>query len=148
MQIVARELRIAHMMFVVPASWFQLGLPEGLVAESEARHGIHAGDIETSMMLKISPDLVFEQDFANFIPSTKRNESMFPILTSMGAAGFGWQAQDLHPKGACGDTREATSEKGEKLISHAADRLAELIAEVASYPLSELRDRDVWENLG
>ncbi len=34
-----------------------LRLPEGLFTAEEIRHGIHAGDIETSLMLAFRPDL-------------------------------------------------------------------------------------------
>ena len=59
MQIVARELRIEHGMLAVAANWFSWGLPRRPVRpEAEVRHGIHAGAIETAMMLAVRPDLV------------------------------------------------------------------------------------------
>lgn len=138
MQIVARALRVEHGMFVVAASWPAWGLPAGLVSEAEQRHGIHAGTIETSMMLAARPDLVRAGKLANFSPVTLEHEREFPRLRALGAAGFGWQAQDMHPDGACGDATEATAEIGRAIIDHAAQRLVELWQELVRYPLAHL----------
>lgn len=145
MQIVARELRIAFGMFVVGASWFQLGMPENLVSDNERQHGFHAGDVETSMMLAIDKQLVDLAKVQNFQSLTQIEQAAMPILTSLGAAGFGWQAQDLNPHGACGDAGAATAEKGQHLIVHAGARLAALIDEAAHFPLSHLRSEGAVE---
>ena len=55
--IVARELRVRLGMLVVTTQWRRFGLPEGLYSPFELSHGIHAGDIETSLMLYFRPDL-------------------------------------------------------------------------------------------
>ena len=56
--IVARELRVRLNMLVATTQWRRFGLPAGLYAAFDATHGIHAGDIETSLMLYFRPDLV------------------------------------------------------------------------------------------
>ena len=56
--IVARELRVRLGMLVVTTQWHRFGLPAGLYSAFELNHGIHAGDIETSLMLHFRPDLV------------------------------------------------------------------------------------------
>lgn len=139
-QIVARQLRIDHGMFVACLQWGQLGLPIGLFDEGERRHGIHAGAIETSAMLALRPDLVTPEAAENFVPLSKRAEAEFPILMGLGAAGFGWQAQDVHPSGAAGDAASADAERGRRTIDHAAARLNDLLAEVVRYPLANLKD--------
>ena len=53
MDIVARDLRESHDMMVVAANWYTLGLPEGLFTAHEGRHGVHAGDLESSVMLHL-----------------------------------------------------------------------------------------------
>ncbi len=61
MDIVARELRRRCDMLVFSTSWYTLPLgeeAEGRFPPEEHRFGIHAGDIETSMMLALRPDLV------------------------------------------------------------------------------------------
>ena len=66
MDIVARELRIRHTMLVVNAAWFNMGLPDNLFAAGECRHGIHGGEVETSLMLHLRPDLVDMTRARNF----------------------------------------------------------------------------------
>ena len=56
--IVARELRVRLNMLVATTQWRTFGLPAGIYADFDTRHGIHAGDIETSLMLYFRPDLV------------------------------------------------------------------------------------------
>lgn len=131
MQIVARELRIHHDMFVVSCSWPQLGLPDGLVSEHEQRVGIHAGQIETSLMLHIAPHLVSMDRALNFAPVQETETPVFPVLMGLGAAGFGWKAQDLHPSGAAGDATRASAVEGKAILHHTAGRLVRLVDEVS-----------------
>ena len=56
MDIVARDLRTAHGLIVYSTNWFTLPLGDevnGLFPPEEHRFGIHAGDMETSMMLAL-----------------------------------------------------------------------------------------------
>lgn len=139
-QIVARELRIDHGMLVVAANWFSWGLPEGLFEPAEIRHGIHAGAVETSMMLAARPDLVTMTRAADFAPVTVADDLDYPRLRALGAAGLGWKTQDLHGEGACGDATGATAEAGRAAIEHAARHLVELLHELVRFPLQRLRD--------
>jgi creatinine amidohydrolase len=138
-QIVARQLRIDHHMLVVAANWFSWGLPAGLFTDREQAHGIHAGAIETSMMLALHPDLVRRDLAQDFAPATLEDERAYSRLRALGAAGFGWQAQDLHLEGAAGDARRATVEAGEAVLAYAAQGLAELLEELVLYPLDRLQ---------
>ena len=138
-QIVARALRQAHAMLVSAVIWPQLGLPQGLFSPEEQRFGIHGGAVETSLMLALRPDLVRLDRLADFDPLTRRLAPDYPILMGLGAAGFGWQAQDLHPQGACGNATLASAEKGRAVLDHVAARLVMLLGELARYPLDHLR---------
>jgi len=140
MQIVARELRIAHAMLVVAVSWPQLGLPEGLVAPDEARFGIHAGDVETSLMLALHGELVAMGEARDFVPLARRLRDEAPILESLGPAGFGWQAQDLHEAGACGDATIADAARGASMLEHHAARLNGIQEYIIRLYLSILRE--------
>ena len=57
MDIVARELRAAHGLIVYSVSWFNLPLGDAgaQFSADEHRFGVHAGEIETSMMLALAP---------------------------------------------------------------------------------------------
>ena len=142
MDIVARDLRVRHKMFVVAMNWFSFGVPEGLFSETEMRHGIHGGAIETSMMLYLRPDLVQMEKAANFEPSSVAMAQTYDHLTPEGGIGFGWQTQDLHPSGACGDATDADAERGEQIVDYAATKFVELLAEVDRYPLDNIKERE------
>jgi creatinine amidohydrolase len=139
-QIAARRLRVEEGMFVVASNWFSWGLPPGLFGDHEVRHGIHAGAVETAMMLAVRPDLVRMGLAENFVPATVEHERECPRLRALGAAGFGWQMQDMHPKGAAGDARMGTAEAGKAVLEYAAGCLAELLGEVGRLPTGSSDD--------
>jgi creatinine amidohydrolase len=138
MGIVARELRVKCQMLVVTTGWRRLGLPKGLYSDQEAAHGIHAGDIETSMMLHFRPDLVRRDRAQNFVPSSVRMENEFKFLRPTGFHAHGWIAQDIHPAGAAGDASLGTAEKGKATAEYQAERFIELLRDVERFELSRL----------
>lgn len=141
MDIVARDLRVRHRMLVVTLSYWALGAPADLFPESERRHGIHGGSAETSIMLYLRPDLVREAERRDFVPASVEMERRFAYLRPEGhGIGFGWQTQDLHPLGACGNALDADGERGRLIVEHAATRMIDLLREVDAFPLSALRD--------
>lgn len=141
MDIVCRDLRVRHGMVAVAASWFAFGLPDGLFDSGEARWGIHAGEIETSMMLHLAPDLVrmdLAADFASAELDLRRESD---VLGFTGGVSLAWQSQDLHPAGAVGNAAAADAERGRKVVDHAGRKLATLLTEVSAYPLERVRRR-------
>lgn len=141
MEIVARELRVKQQILAVSSSWWHMGLPEGLVAADEIRHGIHGGTVETSIMLHLRPGLVKMDKAENFVSVLPATEAANERLRYVGGVGIGWQAQDLHPLGVAGDASAATPEIGEAVVTHVTSALAQLISEVSRYPLSSLVSR-------
>ena len=96
-KIVGRKLRIAHGMLAVAANWYALLDLADAFGEDERRHGIHAGAIETSMIMHLRPELVGEERIADFRSSSVETAREFRRLGPTGAAPFGWMTQDLHP---------------------------------------------------
>jgi len=139
MDIVARDLRVRLRMFVVTVSYGALGRPAGLFPDGELRHGIHGGSSETSEMLHLRPDLVRDAERRNFVPLSVAMESEYAHLQPEGRVGFGWQTQDLHSAGACGNALDADAERGRLIVEHAAARFVELLREIERFPLSQLR---------
>jgi creatinine amidohydrolase len=140
MEIVARDLRVRLGMVVVAYSWYAAGVPEGLFPDEEVRHGIHAGAIETAMMLHLRPDLVHMEHAADFAPLMRAMAADgYRLLSPTGPARLAWQAQDLHPSGAAGDARNADAERGRALVDHAARALVDLLHEVDRFPPDRLR---------
>jgi len=136
--IVARELRVRHGMLAVVAAWRRFGLPPGLYTDLEASVGIHAGDIETSLMLHFRPDLVRMEKAQNFAPTSIEIAKTFKHLRPTGFTAFGWLAQDIHPSGAAGDAASATAEKGRKTAEFQATAFIELLRDVTNFSLARL----------
>lgn len=137
--IVCRDIRVKLGMMAVNAAWFSMVPQDDLFGSVEATHGIHGGAAETSLMLRLHPDLVRASKFADFAPVTIDWEHEGSTLTAEGAVGFGWQTQDLQPSGACGDARMATAEAGAVLLDRSAAALARLIRELAAFPIERLQ---------
>ena len=136
--IVCRELRERLTLFAVACSWFSTVDVCDLVSAAEAKHGIHAGQIETSMMLHLHPDLVDMSRAQNFVSTAQAVAEANEVLRVEGSVGFGWLTQDLNAFGACGDATLSSAALGERLVDRAAAALAKLIGEVERYPLDKL----------
>jgi creatinine amidohydrolase len=139
MGIVARDLRVRLGMLVVTVAWHRFGYPDGLFGAEERRHGIHGGDIETSLMLAGVPDLVRMEQARPGEPATVPMQKEFKYLSAYRPAGFGWATQDLHPSGAIGNPTLATAAKGEAALAHGAQAFVELLGEVDRFDLSRLK---------
>jgi len=138
MSLVAQDLRARLQMLVVTTAWSRFGAPEGLFSAEEARHGIHGGAIETSIMLARRPDRVRNDEIANFPPASIAMEKHHRWLSTQRPAPFAWQAQDLHPSGAAGDATMASAEKGLRLIDHGARAFCELLTEIDNFDVNGL----------
>lgn len=139
MKVVARELRVRHGLLAVTTAWRAFGLPPGLYGDLDANHGIHAGDIETSLMLHFRPDLVDMGKAAAFDPLTVAMAADdYRWLRPTGLHAFAWMAQDVNPSGAAGDASLASAEKGKATAEFQAKGFVELLADVARFPLAKL----------
>ena len=141
MDIVARQLRISQGMLVFSMNWFGFGMPEDIYSETERTHGIHAGDMETSVMLALDPDNVDMTQARDF---RSRGQDLFENTTHLGLGRAGkpaWQTQDLNPAGACGEAHLATATKGEATLDHAVARLVEALAEIDAMPADWLHTK-------
>jgi creatinine amidohydrolase len=141
MEVVCRELRVKLGMFAVGCSWFRLVNAHDLFDADELTHGIHGGEVETSIMLYLHGTLVDMSCAKNFTPLSVDLAKLNSILTPEGSVGFGWQTQDLHSSGACGNAAAADAERGRQLVDRAAERLIALIDEVARYPIERISAR-------
>ena len=142
MDIVARDLRAKYDMIVYSCSWFNLPLPEvayGCFPKEEHRFGIHAGDIETSMMLALRPQYVNMHKAEDFKSSSQARAGQYPILGNGRSAKLGWQIQDYNVLGAVGNAKAATPVKGQALVDGAGTALAALLAEFSGMPMASIR---------
>ena len=139
---VARELRVRFGMLAVATHWRSFGLPNGMYDAVEARHGIHAGDIETSLMLSFRPELVSMNRAKNFVSSAIAMEKEFACLGPTGSHAFGWIAQDLNADGAVGDASRATAEKGLRTAAHQIEGFIALLRDMTAFRLERLYTAD------
>lgn len=138
LDIVTRDLRLRHNVLAVTSAFARFGTPPDLFPPAEIGHGVHAGAIETSLMLAFRPDLVDGNELADFPSLSAELESDFQHLRTGRPAGFGWMTQDLNPAGALGDARLATAEAGVALAEHGAQAFVQLLKDVHAFALSRL----------
>ena len=146
LDVVARDLRARLGLLVYSVNWFNLPLLDdrgasvsGLFSAEEHRFGIHAGEIETSMMLALKPDQVDMTKAQNFRSTAQDRAENFPILGDGKSAKLAWQMQDYNPHGAVGNAAAATAEKGQAVLNAAGRSLAKLLAEIDQLPTSTLQ---------
>jgi len=137
----ALELRARHGVLAATCSFSRFGYPDGLFSADELKHGIHGGEVETSLMLAFRPELVEMARAKNFLPASRDFERDFAWLRADRPAGFGWMAQDLSPAGAMGDAAKATAEKGAAAADYWATAFVELLRDLEGFDLARLKER-------
>jgi creatinine amidohydrolase len=139
LDLLALRLRAELAMLVVRASYFAFGAPPGLFEQEELAHGLHGGEIETSLMLHIDPTLVRRAALADFQGLPTRLAARGGLLGAEKPIGFGWLSQDLHPAGVCGNAARADPERGRAYLAYIAEQFARLLTEVGATPLDILQ---------
>jgi creatinine amidohydrolase len=145
MEIICRELRSKLDMLTVGCSGWSFGSPEADVPHDERCNGIHAGQVETSIMLHLRPDLVRMEHAKNYQGLLSEVAEKYDRLRILGSTYVGWLSNDLHPEGCSGDATKATAELGKLYVDHYSQALSELLNDVADYPLEWIRNREDWK---
>ena len=106
--------------------------PPFAISDNERRLGFHAGELETSLVLALTPDLVdMSQAPTHF--------ALFPVsappLFFFGAASAAWLSRDWSSTGVFGDATLGTAEKGQQLLAAAKVRLGQLIADISRFEI-------------
>lgn len=143
LKIVTRKLRIDFRMLAVALNWFALAEPGSMFEPEECAHGIHAGAIETSLMLHLYPGSVRQHAVDNFPSAALDMKRDFKRLGPTGKVPFGWETQDLHPSGAVGDPRAASAEKGAAIAEQVVGRFLEVLDDVDRFDLARLKPRSL-----
>lgn len=132
LEVAARDIRVRTDLLCF---CLQPGLfvnPPFPITPEEQRFGFHAGELETSLMLALAPELV-QMDKA------VRHVAPFPETATplffFGAASTAWLSRDWSPTGIFGDATLGTAEKGHAIMAAAAERLAVLITEISRFEL-------------
>ena len=148
MDVVARDLRARLGMLVYSVSWHQLPLLDekgqdanALFTDHEHRFGVHAGEVETSVMLALKPHAVTMSEAQNFRSSSEDRARAFPILGNGRSAKLAWQMQDYNAAGAAGNAAAATALKGQILLDAAGRALADLL--LGNRPIARQHPQDL-----
>lgn len=123
-------------MLAIGTAWLRFGVPDGLFSDAERAHGIHGGDIETSLMLHYAPELVAMDKTRDFVSAQESLDTEMTHLSATGRHHFGWLSSDLNPLGVVGNASAATPEKGRALAHHILTGFADLLADTARFDLA------------
>jgi creatinine amidohydrolase len=141
MDVAARQIRAQHDMAVWHSSWFNLPLAaetQGLFSADEQRFGIHAGQIETALMLAIAPQLVDSGQAQHFASSAQARAQKWQLLGDGRSAKLGWQMQDYNAQGAAGDAAAATVAQGQAVLQDASAQFVQLLQEISAIGLDQV----------
>lgn len=134
LEIVARDMKIECAMQVATCHWYAFNEANRLTGETEQAYGIHAGEVETSAMLALKPDLVALDRAENFANAAEEWQRTYRYLGL--AAGRGrpaWVIGDLNEKGACGNASAANVALGKTLLETASRNFAVFLKEFAHF---------------
>ena len=119
--VMARDLRAEFGLRTFHMSASAGAKAEGLNPQ-EAKYGFHAGEWETAVLLRATPELVDTAAYTvNYIAQLEDESILSP---EQGAVNFAWLTRDIAPSGVMGDPRPASAENGERWISAAATKVA------------------------
>jgi creatinine amidohydrolase len=125
-----RELQAKTEVFLCTLDWFRL--PE--VAEHFADPGDHAGEMETSLMMHLTPE--------NVLPLAEAGSGESRAFKVRGLReGWAWAPRNwvqVSRDTGVGDPRGASPEKGASLMEGLAQRIASFLMELAQADLEDL----------
>jgi creatinine amidohydrolase len=128
---VLRELQGATEVFVSTLNWWTCVDTQPFFQNA----GDHGGELETSLMMHLQPELVRLENAGDGATRPFRIKAL--------REGWAWAARDWRratvDTGA-GDPRGASAEKGEKYFRAVTERIAGYLVELASTPLERLYD--------
>lgn len=127
LEIVARDLREQFPDFALfPASvWSVPNRVAEFLDERERALGMHAGQVETSLMLALDASHVsFERALCEYPPEAE------PLLTPEGQLRYAWLAHDLSRSGVMGDATRADRDQGEAILASLVDGWVEAIGAI------------------
>lgn len=132
LEIVARDLRVQYGdLMVFPL--FIWGAPHRvaeLVGQREYDEGIHAGDVETSVLLALLPEQVAMSAALKEFPKAFPAQS---LLSLEGKLPMSWTMNDLSRSGVVGDATAATAEKGEAILASVSAGWVRVLEEIYQF---------------
>jgi len=133
MKIAARQARVRHPDFSLFPSfiWSVPHCGAELVTEREFTYGIHAGALETALLLALLPEQVDMKKALVEYPFGVPTEGLVSMEGERpGTQGFAWLTNDLTVSGVIGDATVATPQMGERLLDSLGQGWAQLIVDL------------------
>ena len=134
LQVAARQLRLrCPSMAVLPCFiWSGVDGLSSLLPPAELAYGLHAGQAETSLMLRLAPELVGPSRPVDGAHGPGSLHAPPEGWSLEGAAPSAWLTSDFSQSGVIGDARLASTELGleleQALISHWTHRFKSLLS--------------------
>jgi creatinine amidohydrolase len=118
-----RELQPAVSTFLCLVNWYQVADPKAFFSDL----GDHAGELETSVMLHVAPELVRPLSEAG--PGRARRFSIAALREGWAWAPRRWR--QVTDDTGVGNPAAATPEKGRKYVEAVSERIGEFLVELA-----------------
>jgi creatinine amidohydrolase len=132
----AVRLRAEHGLTVARANYFSFGMPEGLFDPEELRLGIHGGEVETSLLMHVAPQLVRHEALREF-HYRDANRAVHDSLSYEKPIGLGWLSEDLSPDGVVGNAARADAGRGRRYLEHLGGALVGICEEMLQIQLPD-----------
>lgn len=132
MNIAARDIHQKYGDFLVfPLfTWKVSNIVAELFNTREQEVGIHAGAIETSLMLSLLPEQVrMDKAVCEFPPDSPPDS----LLSMEGKLPFAWVTKELSKSGVLGDATIADKEKGDRILEALVQGWQQVITEVYQF---------------
>jgi creatinine amidohydrolase/Fe(II)-dependent formamide hydrolase-like protein len=134
LNMMAREIRIETGMAVFRLDPGGLGAADEWITPAEKQYGIHAGDVETSLVLASQPGWVHMELAPVEFP--QHPDSRYLQLAKKA---FAWVMDDLSSSGICGDASKATAAKGEAMVKRYGEHLAAALMEMSKFKMESFK---------
>ncbi|MDF2958728.1 MAG: Creatininase [Paenibacillus sp.] len=134
LNMMAREIRIETGMAVFRLDPGGLGSADEWITPSEKQYGIHAGDVETSLVLASQPDWVHMELAPTEFPHFP--DSRYLQFRSRSVA---WVMDDLSRSGISGDAAKASAAKGEAMLTRYGEHIAEALLTMSKFDMKSFK---------
>jgi creatinine amidohydrolase len=125
-----RELQARTTVFLAMMNWYKVGNPTSIFSD----HGDHAGELETSVMMHVAPDLVRPLDEAG---DGREKRWRIPALRE----GWAWAPRrwtQISADTGVGNPALATADKGARYSAEVTQRVADFLVELAAADVNDL----------
>lgn len=132
LEVLARDLRAETglLCFCIQPALFVK--PPFAISPQEERFGFHAGEIETSLLLDLAPELVHMDQALCHFPDFPQSDGP---LFYFGGASTAWLTQDWSASGVFGDATLGTAAKGTLLLDSAARIVAQVVTTISTFEI-------------